>query len=48
MSEGPCWKEKVYPHFGAAAMDQSMTNMNAYLAHYFEAGAFTRPRFSST
>eukprot|EP00227_Mantoniella_beaufortii_P000577 CAMPEP_0197611384 /NCGR_PEP_ID=MMETSP1326-20131121/55248_1 /TAXON_ID=1155430 /ORGANISM="Genus nov. species nov., Strain RCC2288" /LENGTH=573 /DNA_ID=CAMNT_0043180021 /DNA_START=209 /DNA_END=1926 /DNA_ORIENTATION=- len=31
------WKEKVFPHFGAAALDQGMTNMNAYLAHYFEA-----------
>ena len=31
------WKEKVFPHFGRDAMNQGMTNMNAYLAHYFEA-----------
>ena len=31
------WKDKVFPHFGAKEMDQGMTNMNAYLAHYFEA-----------
>ena len=31
------WKEKVFPHFGKEALNQGMTNMNAYLAHYFEA-----------
>lgn len=31
------WKEKVFPHFGRDALNQGMTNMNAYLAHYFEA-----------
>lgn len=31
------WKEKVFPHFGQNALNQGMTNMNAYLAHYFEA-----------
>ena len=31
------WKEKVLPNFGAKALDQSITNMNAYLASYFEA-----------
>ena len=31
------WKDRVFPHFGPDAMDQSMTNMNVYLAHYHEA-----------